>query len=689
LGIAGTKVRLTIQKENGRILDVSLTRGSPEWWAFYDDNERLRKDLMARDKEMEALKKKLRDAEHVMARDRQEIDNLHGQVASLERLNQKMQMDLDREVDLRRRSENMVNALTAEKKHLDDQIENLLKKVSEVTLSFKSAQGLAREMTEKARQSEQGRSNEEKLRKLAEARETKSQSLLLDEIQRRKDAETETSTLQARLQTAEAKLQHQDEMVQRIAKLSGEVNELQGNLIISQNEVDSGKKYLEKMQEENRQLHSKCGDLEVVAMMAKKEATDAKDALTVAHEINASTTSSKDEAIKREGEASKNSVASDANARSILNKQISVESAYDRLKEELAAAVKAANDAEAMAQKDRLAAHDLSNKLNDMTIRLGELKTAKENECALLVAQLSEAEARANDSKQKSAAAEASLQRVSSELTTVNADFTNKLSQANLEKKVVMDKAAQLEADLKRALRDEKDVRAQLLDYEAKVLSSHQEKETTLSELRVAKGQVESLTAENKQLAAEKKAQYLEIEALKAELLKLTQEKSALENSVKDITSRCNEINQQLLDVQTQLRVKAGEAETLAMRVADLENQLSGIPALKKENLAQKSKLRDLEDLSAALKAENARVTEAELKTRSEVNTCHKLIGDLKSQMTEQKVDFINQIGTVKREMEEKIVEACNERDDLKTELDRYYSLPNIVGVGMGYFDVT
>ena len=161
LGVAGTKVRLTINKSNGRVLDVSLVRGSPEWWAFYDDNERLRRDLIASEKEVDALKKKLRDAEHVMARDRQEIENLHGQIASLERLNQKAQMDLDREVDLRRRSENMVNALTAEKKHLDDQIENLLKKVSEVTLSFKSAQGLAREMTEKARQSEQGRANEE------------------------------------------------------------------------------------------------------------------------------------------------------------------------------------------------------------------------------------------------------------------------------------------------------------------------------------------------------------------------------------------------------------------------------------------------------------------------------------------------------------------------------------------------
>ena len=428
--------------------------------------------------------------------------------------------------------------------------------------------------------------------------------------------------------------------------------------MISQNEIDSGKKYIEKMQEENRQLHSKCGDLEVVAMMAKKEATDAKDALTVAHDINTSTTSSKDEAIKREGEASKLSVVSEANARSLVNKQASIESAYERLKEELAVAVMTANEAEGAAQKDRLAAKDVTNKLNDLTIRLGELQTSKDNEVSVLVAQLSEAEARVSESKQKAAAAEAIQKKVSSELTTVSNDLNGKLSQAGLEKKVVMDKAAQLEADLKRALKEEKEVRAQLSDYEQRVLSAHQEKETTLSELRVAKGQVESLSAENKQLAAEKKTLYLEVEALKAEVLKLTQEKSALDQSVKDITSRCNELSQQLMDVQTQLRVKVGEAETLAMRVADLENQLSSIPALKKETLAQKSKVRDLEDLVAALKAENARVTEAELKTRSELSTCLKLIEELKSQMTEQKVDFINQIGEVKREMEERLVET-------------------------------
>jgi len=689
LGIAGTKVKLTIQKTNGRVLDVVLTRGSPEWWAFYDDNERLRKDLAARDKEVEILKKKLRDSEHVMARDRQEIDNLHGQVASLERLNQKMQMDLDREVDLRRRSENMVNALTAEKKHLDDQIENLLKKVSEVTLSFKSAQGLAREMTEKARQSEQGRSNEEKLRKLAEARETKSQSLLLEEIQRRKDAETEMSTLQARMQALEAKIQHQDELVQRVAKFSGEMNELQGNLIISQNEVDSGKKYIGKMQEENRQLHSKCGDLEVVSMMSKKEATHAKDALKVAHDINSSTTASKDDAIKREGEASKTSVTSDANARSVLNKQAATEAAYDRLKEELTAAVKAASDAAAAAQKDRLAAKDLTDKLNAIVLKLADLQTAKDKEHDAMTGQLSAAEARITEQKQKAVTLEAGNKKLTSDLTTKSTELNDKISQAALELKLVQNKSMQLDADLKRALADEREVRATALAYEQKVLAAHQEKETTMSELRVAKGQIEALTADKKKLEEEKKTQYLEIQELKARILKLQQEKAGLENALQDTTVRCNELNQQLLDAQTQLRVKTGEAETLSMRVADLENQLSSMPALKKENLAQKSKMRDLEDLIAALKAENARVTEAELKTRSEVTSATKLLEDLRTQLTQQKIDYITEIGELKRQHKEKYVEVCNERDDLAMELNRYYALPNKCGVGMGLEETT
>jgi len=306
-----------------------------------------------------------------------------------------------------------------------------------------------------------------------------------------------------------------------------------------------------------------------------------------------------------------------------------------------------------------------------------------------MTGQLSAAEARITEQKQKAVTLEAGNKKLTSDLTTKSTELNDKISQAALELKLVQNKSMQLDADLKRALADEREVRATALAYEQKVLAAHQEKETTMSELRVAKGQIEALTADKKKLEEEKKTQYLEIQELKARILKLQQEKAGLENALQDTTVRCNELNQQLLDAQTQLRVKTGEAETLSMRVADLENQLSSMPALKKENLAQKSKMRDLEDLIAALKAENARVTEAELKTRSEVTSATKLLEDLRTQLTQQKIDYITEIGELKRHHKEKYVEVCNERDDLAMELNRYYALPNKCGVGMGLEETT
>ena len=82
-------------------------------------------------------------------------------------------------------------------------------------------------------------------------------------------------------------------------------------------------------------------------MVSKKAQQEAVDALALAQEVTASANASKEQAIKREGEATKISVASDANAQSAMNKQTSVEASYGRLKEELAAAVKTAADAQA------------------------------------------------------------------------------------------------------------------------------------------------------------------------------------------------------------------------------------------------------------------------------------------------------------------------------------------------------
>eukprot|EP00961_Rhodomonas_salina_P271979 3675192-Rhodomonas_salina.1 len=226
-------------------------------------NQKLKKDVTVRDKEIEALKKKLRDMESSMSKDRTELDSLNSQLASLERLNNKLQMDMDREVDLRKRAENMVNGLNTEKKHLEEQIESLLKKVSEVTLSFKSGQSLAREMTEKARQSEQGRTNEEKLRKLAETRETRAQNLLLEEIQRRKQAESDSAVLQMKLTDQADREAREKAMNEKIQKLQNDLLELQGKLTVAEAECESHKTYIAKVQEENKNALVKAEDAEM------------------------------------------------------------------------------------------------------------------------------------------------------------------------------------------------------------------------------------------------------------------------------------------------------------------------------------------------------------------------------------------------------------------------------------------
>jgi len=102
---------------------VALPRGNPEYWAQVDASELLRKDLKLRDKEIEALRRKLREAESTMQRERSEMDNLNVQIGSLERLSQKLQMDLEREVDQRRRAESSVASLSADKNSLEDQME--------------------------------------------------------------------------------------------------------------------------------------------------------------------------------------------------------------------------------------------------------------------------------------------------------------------------------------------------------------------------------------------------------------------------------------------------------------------------------------------------------------------------------------------------------------------------------------
>ena len=146
----------------------------------------------------------------------------------LNRQHRKLQVDLENEIEIRKRSESMLTYMSNEKKHSEEQIENLLNKVLAIKLMvnlFISPAGLRShpELQERsgARKGDDGegkavgagpptwqdpdlseltqaRANEEKLRKAAETRETRAQGLLLEEIRKTKDLEIEKTILQVR-----------------------------------------------------------------------------------------------------------------------------------------------------------------------------------------------------------------------------------------------------------------------------------------------------------------------------------------------------------------------------------------------------------------------------------------------------------------------------------------------------------
>eukprot|EP00961_Rhodomonas_salina_P266877 3606100-Rhodomonas_salina.1 len=68
-------------------------------------------------------------------------------------------------------------------------MESLLKKLSDTTLNFKTAERLARDMTEKARDLEQRKNNEEQLRRMAEEREAAIKEEVLQQTAARREME--------------------------------------------------------------------------------------------------------------------------------------------------------------------------------------------------------------------------------------------------------------------------------------------------------------------------------------------------------------------------------------------------------------------------------------------------------------------------------------------------------------------
>mmetsp|Transcript_49399 Transcript_49399/g.117375 ORF Transcript_49399/g.117375 Transcript_49399/m.117375 type:complete len:771 (+) Transcript_49399:29-2341(+) len=500
LGIAGTMVRLTMNKGNGRILEVALPRGNPEYWTQVDAAENLRKDLKVRDKEIEALRRKLRESESAMQRDRTEVDNLNVQVGSLERLSQKLQMDLEREVDQRRRAESSVASLSADKNSLEDQMEAVVKKMSESALSFKSAQGLAREMTEKARQSEQGRVMEEKLRKMAEAREAKSQALLLDEVQRRKEAEAERTLSEARYVEVSESVRHMENLNRDLAKAKAEVIDLQGQIAIAHSEIESKKEFVAKVQTENGEVRSQSGDVEVRILTIRKELRDALDRVKLADEALRGAELAKEDCMQREGENIKLLSATDGKLRGTTMRLADAEAVATALRGELQKLQ--AQLAETVSEKGKevLNAADFEKALAMLKDKMESLNIKKKSEGQSADARDASLRAEVAELHKSMAARDQNLAEITTQLSTTSRELSAKVAAGEGAILMKEDKVTALTHSLAASQTDLKNTKRLLAEHEKK--RGRNDGPLRGDQERAACGELRDRRAEVRELAA-------------------------------------------------------------------------------------------------------------------------------------------------------------------------------------------
>ncbi|KAJ1493982.1 hypothetical protein T484DRAFT_1741728 [Baffinella frigidus] len=628
LGIAGTMVRLTMNKGNGRILEVALPRGNPEYWTQVDAAENLRKDLKVRDKEIEALRRKLRESESAMQRDRTEVDNLNVQVGSLERLSQKLQMDLEREVDQRRRAESSVASLSADKNSLEDQMEAVVKKMSESALSFKSAQGLAREMTEKARQSEQGRVMEEKLRKMAEAREAKSQALLLDEVQRRKEAEAERTLSEARYVEVSESVRHMENLNRDLAKAKAEVIDLQGQIAIAHSEIESKKEFVAKVQTENGEVRSQSGDVEVRILTIRKELRDALDRVKLADEALRGAELAKEDCMQREGENIKLLSATDGKLRGTTMRLADAEAVATALRGELQKLQ--AQLAETVSEKGKevLNAADFEKALAMLKDKMESLNIKKKSEGQSADARDASLRAEVAELHKSMAARDQNLAEITTQLSTTSRELSAKVAAG-----------------------------------EGAIL--------------MKEDKIDGLKSANLQLGEEMQAARKDCNVLTGQVLREQQAKEALARTENDLTKRCGELQGELLECQSKLRHAEAQLETLEVQRANLEEKLKAAAVFKVELNASMASKREVEAMNDTYQMENKRLLDVERRLRDELAAAKTLLHDAEASQSTDRMELLAKFSKAERELREATFDIINERDNLQAELNRFMALPN------------
>jgi len=688
VGHAGTIVRLTINKPNGRMFEIPLTRGTPEYWYQVDQNENLRKDVRVRDKEIEALRRKLLETESAMTRDRSEMDNLAVQVGSLERLNAKLRIDMDRESDMRRLAESSVASLTADKNGMEDQVEGMIKKLSESSLSFKSAQGLAREMTEKARQSEQARVMEEKLRKMAEAREAKSQALLLEEVQRRKEAEADRTVSEAKVVELGENVRRMETLTKELAKIKGEVLELQGQVTIAHSEIESKKDFISKVQKENAEVRSQAGDAEIRVLAAKKEVRDALDRVKMMENAMKSAIESKDEALVREAEQTNALTKTDGVFRSTQMKLTDSEAVCTALRGEVQKMqVQLANT---VSEKGKavLQLSDAEKSLSAFKDKYESLLVKQRGHEQMAEASMSSLRLEIAELNKSVAAREQRVSDLQTQLASTTRELNAKITGVQGDLRLREDKLESVTHQLTATQVELKNTKALLTEHERKEGEAVAHFEAAQSEVRVLTAEISGLKQSNGQLAEEINQQHKVVNELTGQVLREKQAKEAIQGAEDEIAKRCGELQGELLECQAKLRQAEAHAENFETRRSDLEAKIKAGELVKMELQSAMAAKREAESMAESYEVENKRLAAVEIKLRQDLLEARSEISTASSKVAHEKMDLLQKYSLAERELREAAFDIQNERDNLQAELNRFMSLPNPCGIGLSLEEI-
>ena len=681
MGFIGTTVELVVlSRATEETRSIKLSRAPVEYWALYDANMELKAShdaLRDKNKENEALVHK-----HVTL-----TEKLQTSIKGLEGTVNTARTELVSEREKCRTLASQVDSLSVEKKGVENSMDTLLKKLSEITQHFKSAESLAREMTERARLAEASCNNEESLRKLSENRESEVLSQIIAEIQGRRDLEQVCTEQQDRIAELEGSVQRLINVEAENKRLHEQIKNLQSDVTASNGNFRAASEnasQLERgLEDESEQVAAT--KTELAALLSA--ATLTEEQLERAENRAKKTAAENESVLKRELELVaeiEQTAAELATAEANLKKR---ELEIKLLKDQVLEKQNRAEAADAASEQSKKEKYEVENALT----LLQREKKSVENAMA---AAATEAQIAAKGMDDVLARAQDKAQKLQGELKNAIAGLTEENSG--------------LQGQVHAAAEESRTAAFALEVAEKKVLAALAEQERLGKLLKEATDSIGQLQTD--QLAAQEKC------------LKVGAENEAYESRVKqlesDLAERLQELETQrsgfvqasaegkaallargkletaMVDLEKQLSASQAKVKDLSveskqweMTAGEFEKKLAAREYAFKENVTLNTKLRQLEHELAGMSQDHKKLLDADAEHVSLLDETVKkyeaLTGKFTSELAKAKADHSNEV----RELRDMYDAVSDERDQILAELERFFAMPNPVGVGMSLLE--